>query len=400
VSFVRSRDAGRRGVYLGRIDQPTVPGTMLFQAESEATLVCAGTSGDVLLLTATEGHVDIRRFDNEHLAVVGDPVRLPVPAAANSPHHGAMLSASQDVLAYVATPLPYGARLASVRVTGEDLQHEAVHSIVNWPRVSPDGTRRAAARLDPVTGVADLWVEDLERGTRTRVTYEPLSAQLPVWSPDSARLAYVSGFTSPTLAIAAADGTGGLGTIPCPRARCEPTDWSADGAWLVVTVRGPGNDRGDVWLLPVGGAGEPRPLLSEPYAERDARLSPDGHLLAYVSDESGRPEVSLRSLDGAPRRVVISPGGGSQPVWTRDGRKLLFVDPDGALRRVPVRIAADGRPGMGPATRLAVPPIGIGHWSTQYDLSPDEQSLHFLDGQPGASPRDIGFVLGWRGFLK
>jgi Tol biopolymer transport system component len=270
---------------------------------------------------------------------------------------------------------------------------------VNWPRLSPDGRRRASARLDPITGVADVWVEDFGRGTRTRATHEALSAQLPVWSPDGTRLAYLAGFSSPVLTIAAADGSGTHATVRCPGDRCEPSDWSPDGRSLVVTVHARTGDKVDVWLLPVAG-GEPRPILDASFVERDARLSPDGQLLAYVSEETGRPEVSVRRVAQPPRRIVVSPGGGSQPVWARDGRALFFVDASGALRRVPAKIAADGRPELGPATVVLVPKIGAGHRSTQYDLTPDGEAVHFLDMRSDPAPNQVGMVLGWRALVR
>jgi hypothetical protein len=146
--------------------------------------------------------------------------------------------------------------------------------------------------------------------------------------------------------------------------------------------------------------GTPRPLLTEPFVERDARLSPDGHFMAYVSEEVGRPEISVRTVDGAPRREVVSVGGGTQPVWSRHGAELLFVDPEGSLRSAAVRRTADGRPVVGSVTRVSIPLIGAGHYGTQYDLSPDGRRVYFLDRQPGEAPREIGVVLGWRELIK
>ncbi len=144
----------------------------------------------------------------------------------------------------------------------------------------------------------------------------------------------------------------------------------------------------------------PRPLLAEPFVERDARLSPDGTLVAYVSEEVGRPEISVRTVDGTPRREGISVGGGTQPVWSRDGAELLFVDPDGSLHSARVRRTADGRPVVGSVVRVNVPLIGTGHYGTQYDLSPDGRRVYFLDRQLVEPPREIGLVLGWRELVK
>jgi WD40 repeat protein len=402
VYFVRSLQAERRGVYLGRLDRPAdTPGVLLFRSESEAFFAPTDGRNRGVLLSVADGHVEARTFDTRRLALVGDPARVPLQAGGNTPHHGAMLSASGDTLVHLAEAMPYGSRMASVLRTGADLTRDPVRAVVNWPRVSPDGTRLAIQRLDAVTGGADVWVEDLERGTWLRVTREGSSAQLPVWSPDSSRLAYVAGpFLAPRVAVAAADGTGEVADLPCPAFRCEPSDWSRDGRWIVVNALDEKTAGSDVWMVPVQAGGTPRPLLTAPFVERDARLSPDGSLVAYVSEETGRPEISVRALEGEPRRQVLSAGGGSQPVWRRDGSELLFVDPEGVLRAIAVRRAADGRPVLGRATPVNVPPLGAGHYSTQYDLSPDGRRLYFLDRQPGNPPRDIGVVLGWRALLR
>ena len=394
VYFVRSEVAERRGVYLGRIDRPSSPGTILFRSESEAVFDRLNER-EGLLLNASDGYVDVRPLDLARLTT-GDPKRLVVPAGGNTPHHSATLSVGAGVLAHLSTPLPYGVRLASTLLSGDNLQVAPGRGIINWPRLSRDGTRLATARLDPLTGTADLWIDDLARGTRTRATHEHIAARLPVWSADGLRLAYVSGFTAPVLRVTAADGTSDGTTIPCPGKQCEPTDWSSDGQSLVVQI--PRDGQSDVWLLPVNGTGEARPLLTAPYAERDARLSHDSRLLAYVSEESGREEVSVRSLDATTRRVVVSPAGGTQPVWLRDGHTLAFVDPNGDLQLVSVRREADGRLVTGPLRRPRVPSIGAGHWFAQYDVTP-EGRLYFVERQPGASPTEIGVILGWRDLL-
>ena len=114
-----------------------------------------------------------------------------------------------------------------------------------------------------------------------------------------------------------------------------------------------------------------RPLLEAPYNERDARMSPDGRWIAYVSDESGRPEVSVRSVVGPRQRDVMSAGGGDQPVWRGDGSEPFFVDLQGRLSAVSVRPAAGGVLSFRTPVPLKVPPIGPGHLGTQYDVTRD-----------------------------
>jgi Tol biopolymer transport system component len=236
-----------------------------------------------------------------------------------------------------------------------------------------------------------------------RITHGPAPGIFPVWSPDGNHLAYLDGNPPgrpgrKVLAIAAADGTGRVRTLPCPGSYCEPTDWTPDGRHLIVTVR---DTRGaDVWMVPAEAGAPPQPLLAAAFAEHDARVSPDGRWIAYVSNESGRPEVSVRSMSGAPTRIVLSGVGGSQPVWRRDGAELFFVDPQGRLRSVTVRQTGNGPTTFGLPVELNVPRIGAGHWGTQYDVSPDGRSVYFLPRNEDPAPRDIHVVIGWRALLE
>jgi serine/threonine protein kinase/Tol biopolymer transport system component len=400
--FVRASTDERRGVYLGRIDRPAaMPGPPLFRSESEAVFVATPDRPGGVLLSAADGQLQARPFDAAALALVGDPRTLPTPAAASTPYHSVMVSASMDVLAAVATPIPYGVRLGNVRRDGNGGARFSPRRQQGWPRLSPDGDRMARQMIDPARGNPDLWVENLEDGSLLRVTTSTGVDVFPVWSSDGRRLAYGSGTRRERrLNIAAADGTGLALEIGCPAPYCEPTDWSADGRYLVVNTRAAMSARpGDVWRVPLDGHGANEAILSGEFPEYDARLSPDGLWLAYVSEESGRPEVYVRSMLGPTRRLVAS-SGGSQPVWRRDGHELFYVDLEGNLRGRSVRRHPTGELVLRAAERLDVPLIGTGHWGTQYDVSPDGQRVHFIDRTPPSRPNDVSMLIGWRALLK
>jgi len=97
---------------------------------------------------------------------------------------------------------------------------------------------------------------------------------------------------------------------------------------------------------------------------------------------------------------VVSSDGGSQPVWRRDGQELLYVDLEGRLRGRSVQHQSRGELTLGVANALNVPRIGSGHWGTQYDVSPDGQSVYFIDQTPAPRPSEIRVVIGWRALLK
>jgi serine/threonine protein kinase/Tol biopolymer transport system component len=401
--YVRASIDERRGVYVASIDRPaSTPGTPLFRSESEAVFVPTSGRERGVLLSAADGQLQARPFDATTLRLVGDPRTLPVTAGANTPYHSAMLSASADLLATVATPMPYGVRLGTVLRDGTAVRLSE-RQPQNWPRLSPDGRRMARQVVDPARGNPDILVEDLQDGSLVRITTGTDSEVFPVWSPDGRQLAYGSGtLKDRRLSIAAADGTGVAQELACPGAYCEPTDWSPDGRHLIVNTRlaMTGASAGDVWRVPLETGGSAEPILSGPFPEYDARISPKGQWLAYVSEEAGRPEVSVRSMAGPPSRLVVSSDGGSQPVWRRDGHELLYVDLEGRLRGRSVHRQPTGELTLGVAKALSVPLIGSGHWGTQYDVSPDGQRLYFIDRTPAPRPSDIRLVIGWRALLS
>jgi Tol biopolymer transport system component len=396
--FVRSTDDERRGVYLGRLDRPASgAGSPLFRSESEVVHApLPGAGGDVLFYVV-DGRVEVRRFDRKRLTVASDARTLGLAAGESTLYHPLMLGASSDVLAFAESGVPWGNRLEVADRTGRVVRLWPEPETQNWPRVSPDGTRLVRQRVDPRSNNPDLWVEDLDRGTTVRVTTAPDPDLQPVWSPDGRSLAYVSGALpgrpgERTLSIAAADGTGVLRRFACPTPYCEPTDWSRSGDALLVNAN---DGRGwDVWILSsLDGVG--RPVLDEPFAERDARFSPDGRWIAYVSDESGKPEVSVRAHAGPPARFVVSGGGGTQPVWRRDGGELFFVAPGGHLHSVTMQWSSEGVPTFASSRQLDVPPIGSGHWGTQYDVSPDGSRIYVLRRNEDPPPHEIRVILGW-----
>lgn len=394
-------DDERLGVYLGRADRPAShAGSPLVRSSSDVVYAPLPRTRDGALFYVVDGRIEVRRFDPTRLSVAADARTIGLSAGGSTLHHPAMLSASSDVLVYCEFGLPAGRRLESVHRSGERLRLWEEPEAQNWPRVSPDGHRLARQRVHPLRNSPDIWVEDLERGTQVRVTTAVEPDIQPVWSPDGRHLAYVSGNLPGRpgrriLNIAAADGTGVIWTLPCPAEYCEPADWGR--GVLLVNVR---DARGwDVWTVSTEEGGGAQPLLAEASSERDARLSPDGRYVAYVSEASGRSEVSVQALSGPPRRFAISGDGGAQPVWRRDGAELFFVDPQGHLRSVSVQWTRDGTPKFGLPTRLNVPPVGFGHWGTQYDVSPDGSRIYFLRENDDPPPREIQVVIGWPALL-
>ena len=384
-----------RGVFVGSVERGGNEGVRVLDVESNAAYApMAGTDLGVLVYVAN-GRIEAQRFDPSSRTLVGSAQPLAIEAGGPTLFHPAAVGASADVLAY---STQFGAGHQIRMTSADDRASTVLHDRQEqqWPRISPDGTRMAWLLIDPREPNADIWVEDLARRTRTRVTTAPTRDLGHVWSPDGRRLAYRPDVDDrKRLSIIAADGSGASQDLTCPMSFCEPTDWSADGRELIVNAYE--RDGTDVWAVAVAPGGSSQPLLHTRFNERDARVSPDQRWLAYVSDEAGRPEVSIRRLGGSPRRFSVSPGGGDQVVWQRDGRALYYVNPKGRLQRVSVH-DQNGQFVLGQPLEMPLT-IGTGHSNTQYDVAPDGR-IYYLDPTSPPLPTEVRIVLGWQAMLK
>jgi Tol biopolymer transport system component len=211
------------------------------------------------------------------------------------------------------------------------------------PALSPDGRRVALNRS--VEGNADIWLLDLERRVLSRFTSDPRPEIYPVWSPDGARIAYAAfnvhgtGFNVYESTVTR---TGDAMPLLDTQQNMLPDDWSRDGRFLSYITQDSAG-RWDIGALPTDGTGKPFLVTKTPYNEMSSQFSPDGHWIAYESDESGRNEIYVQPFPGPGEKTILSIGGGLQARWRSDGRELFYVAPDGRLMAVGMRVTADGQ---------------------------------------------------------
>ena len=238
-----------------------------------------------------------------------------------------------------------------------------------FPRLSPDGGRLAVA----VGGSSDtdLWVFDLDRGSRSRITFGGDNRYFPTWTPAGDRLAFSDGpFGTNTVHLAAADGSGQTDTLLEREGVQYPTSWSRDGSVLAYHETNP-ETRRDLWVLPVGG--DPEPFLSTPFGEKAPVFSPDGRWLAYVSDESGQDEVYVLPYPGPGPEFTVSTAGGREPVWSPNGSELFYRTED-QFMVVEVELGEAFRGGTPrPLFADTYMRVNVATGVPNYDVTPDGQ---------------------------
>jgi hypothetical protein len=267
-------------------------------------------------------------------------------------------------------------------------------------RLSPDG-RHVALEIEDQDH--DIWVWDLARKTLTRVTTDPGLDRSPVWMPDGHRLLFSSqaGSALGSLFWQAADGTGTAERllIDSPNVQ-RPSSVVADGTHVLFM------EGADLMMLTLGNDRRVQPVIQTAQIEQNGAISPDGRWLAYDSNDSGPSQIYVRPFPNANEsKAQVSTGGGSQPLWSRNGRELFYLAPDGTLRGVAVEPGRKWIAGM-PTMVLKGPYFGgVGNSSPRtYDVSPDGQRFLMLkqtaNPDQSAGPARIVVVQNWQEELK
>jgi serine/threonine-protein kinase len=246
-------------------------------------------------------------------------------------------------------------------------------------------------------GERDLWVFDLASRMLTRATYGPAADTVSVWMPDSRHLVFGSSRVGvySNLYMQAADGTGKTTRLTDSPNAQQPSGLTPDGRQVLFYELTPNQQR-DIKLLTLTPAAHVEPLLATPFDERGGVVSPDGRWLAYESNSSGQYETYVRPFPTVDvGQSQVSTGGGFQPLWSRNGRELFYVAPDGALMAVAVQ-ARGATWSAGAPTRLIAGRYfrgGEGTISRQYDVTADGQRFLMLKDERRGADADPSIIV-------
>lgn len=392
-----------QGIYFGSLDNGSYKHVL--DADSDAQYA----SG--YLLYHLQSQLLAQKFDPSTGALSGDPMVVANFVEYDSGTWHTTFAASQNgLLLYEPGSKKLGTDISLLDQNGQVVSKIADRGHYNGVgRFSPDGKRLAISMGDPQ---ADIWVFDLARGSRTRLTFGGATYLNPSWSADGQRVAYMrqSGATiqeGTSLRARLANG-GGQEEILLER---DPSDsistfllpqWSPDGRYLLY-IKQSGPTGAAIWALPTFGEKKPFVVVQPqtPQAKVvEFLLSPDGRWLAYSSTESGHEEIYVTHFPSFPSgsgRWQVSQSGATFPAWRGDSKELWFVASDGFFRAVTVNPNSE---------EFAMDPVRTMFQFTYtasvgnpYELAPDGQHV-IVTTLPGGVPTPLVLVTNWTADLK
>jgi len=396
---VQGGEPEHRGIYVGSVDGEIQK--FLLRAESSSLYAWPGyllyLDGDTLLGQA---------FDTARLEIRGEPFTVAEHVGRSTGFNVGASASGTGMLAYAAAVLQQG-RLTWFDRAGNSLSSVGVDGDYTDFRLSPNGQMLAVSLVDPKGWNPDIWLIDLTRGGSSRFTFGSALNAAPVWSPDGARIVFRTNRNGMTEFYEKSAGAGGNETpaltsetqlaagIESPNLVCS--DWSPDGRYVIGSV--PQQSTGDdLWLMPLSGDKKPLKFLGPPSDQMHGNFSPDGHFVAYDSNESGRFQVYVQTFPLSDRKWQVSTDGGYEPRWRADGREIYYLSEDRKLMAVSVGTApAFGVPKVLFQTRV---PEGVTSRRTHYVPSRDGKRF-LINTQTGdLLPNPITVVFNWQTELR
>ena len=286
------------------------------------------------LLFVREGTLMAQAFDPASREVSGDAFPLAEQVQFDLAFSLGAFSASENgVLTYHSGgELQTDSKLLWLDRAGKQVGQLGDPALYYDARISQDGRQAVVSLYDPLNRNVDLWIYDVARGLRTRFTFDPSIDRFPVWSPDGSRIVFASSRSGQyDLFAKPASGAGTEELLLTTQAiNLYPTDWSADGQFLLF-FNAAAKTGNDLWVLPMTGERKPVPFLPTPFNETDGRFSPDGKWIAYVSNESGADQIYVAPFPGPGGKWQVSTAGGTRPVWRSDSKEIVYLAADDKL---------------------------------------------------------------------
>ena len=382
------RASGSNGIYFASLDGKE--NHFVTPAETNA----AFASGR--LLWVQKGALLAQEFNPRTGRTSGETMAVAQGVGTNFSTWRAAFDASDNgVLVYQPGLQTGNSTLQTLKRDGKPERTLSEESSVADLRISPDGHKAALLTGD---SLPNIWILDLDSGTRTRFTFEATADGI-VWSGDSRRIYYVTRGKPYRMFREDVDGSGKKELVLESASALHVSDVSADGRYLLF-AEAHGNLTLTTWVMPLAGGGPARPLVDEPVATYSARFSPDGKWVLYHSTETGHYDLYATSLAHG-GKLQLTTNSAERSRWSGDGKAIFYVTRDGSVFDLPV-IETDNslQPGTARVLFKASTLGQTGFFGTPWDMARDGQ--RFLVNTTGEQTDEsvAVLVLNWQARLK
>jgi len=392
--LARSPNKQDNGIYVGSLD--STDSKLLVQTDAAAMYAPPG-----YLLFLRERTLLAQPFDADKLQLTGEPSVVAEQLVYNPSNGRAFFCVSDNgILVYRTGAIASNTRITWYNRAGKELGLiGGPESITIASALSPDETRVAISRTDPNLTGSDIWILDTSSRS-SRLTFDPAVDTNPIWSPDGTQIVFSSNRLGTfDLYWKFASGAGNDELLLKSDDTKFALDWSADGQFVLYQDIGRTTQR-DLWALPLFGDKKPVVVVQTNFNEVQGKFSPDGHWIAYVSDESGTLQVYVQNFPPAGGKWMVSVNGGSMPRWRNDGKELFYLAPNNKLMAVSVKTNGDNFEAGNPQplfdVRITLPVTG----ATGYAVTRDGQRflVNVQAQESSASPAVV--VQNWPTLLK
>jgi hypothetical protein len=380
-----SAGSAEAGVWLSSIDSPET--RQILPDNSNVAIVESPVGSHVGQVIFTRaGTLMVLPFDMRRLQAAGDAFPVAQRIVEGTIPYWLAATSQQGDLAYVS-----GQR-GSAQYQWRDGQGKILGAMPDAGGVvmiSPDGKQ-----LVGDVG-KDIWLRDFARGTATRLTFGPQTNSNPIWSPDGRYVAYDK--VGVGIFRKAANGAGGEELLVPAKALAVPKSWSPDGRFILYAQINPGTGA-DLLGISVEPNAKPFVVAQTPGTEDQGQFSPDGHWVAYTSNESGLSEIYVVPFPPSSTggKWLVSRGGGVQPRWRRNGKQMFYISPDSRMMVVQVStqtVFQSGTPQ--PLFQTDMVDTGIRTGPISWDLTPDGNRFLIISDTPG-DVSSLTVALNWK----
>jgi serine/threonine protein kinase len=324
------------------------------------------------IIYARERALLAQPFDAGSLKLSGDPFPIVDDVAVGGgTSSNADFSTSRSTLIFRGGAAGGMTQVTVLDRDGRELQTIGDPMNVYNVSLSPDGRKVATTRGN---NNIDVWISDIARSVSSRFTFDPGQESAPVWSPDGTKIAFNSDRTGQdAIYVKNSDGVQAESLLVRTPDRLGVADWSRDGRYLACV--GGGRTVGGIYVVDLQGDRTARPVVVTQFVEGEPRFSPDAKWILYSTDESGRREVYVQSVQAGSGKWQVSTEGGRDPRWSRDGKEIFFIASSNRLMAVDVTSE--------PSFALGTPHVLFrsiawdpDRYGENYDVSADRQRFY------------------------